>query len=182
MEFEKGEDLQLGTAILWLLAVIIASLFMLAAMFTTLVPVLPGGALLVIPGALIYGWMVDFEPFTMAFWIGQAVLVVVNMLSDNVAQILGIKKMGGSKAGMIGGTIGMFVLPMLISFLGPLALIFGPLLGAIIGAMAGEMYMRRKSNEVVKVGFGSALSFLAGTFFKVILVGIQIAWFYIAIF
>lgn len=165
-----------------ILGVIIASLFMLGALFTTLVPVLPGGALLVIPGALIYGWIVDFSPFSVAFWIGQAVLIIVNMLSDNVAQVFGIKKMGGSKAGMIGGTIGMFVLPLVISPLGPLALIFGPLLGAVIGAMVGELYMRRKRDEVIKVGLGSALSFLAGTFFKVLLVGVQIVWFYIAIF
>ncbi|ASS75338.1 hypothetical protein CIG75_10275 [Tumebacillus algifaecis] len=167
---------------LQILAVLIATLFMLAALFTTLVPIFPGGALLVIPGALIYGWIVDFSDLSWGFWLGQSVLIIVGMISDNVAQILGIKKMGGSKAGMIGGTIGMFVLPFLISFLGPLALIFGPLLGAIVGAMLGEMYMRRKRDEVIKVGFGSALSFLAGTFLKVLLVGIQIAWFYMAIF
>jgi uncharacterized protein YqgC (DUF456 family) len=167
---------------LFVLGVIAASLFMLGALFTTLVPVFPGGALLVIPGALLYGWIVDFSPFSTAFWIGQAVLIAVNMLSDNVAQLLGIKKMGGSKAGMIGGTVGMFALPLLISPLGPIALIFGPLIGAVVGAMAGEMYIRRTRDEVVKVGFGSALSFLAGTFFKVVLVCVQIAWFYMAIF
>lgn len=162
-------------------AVILASLFMLAALFFTVVPILPG-TLFVIPGFLIYGWMVGWDHFSMAFWIGQIVLIIVNFLSDNVAQIFGIKKMGGSKAGMIGGSLGMFILPFVISPLGPLAVILGPLLGAVIGAMIGELLMRRKSNEVVKVGWGSLLSFLAGTFFKILLVGIQIVWFYMAIF
>jgi uncharacterized protein YqgC (DUF456 family) len=162
-------------------AIIVASLFMMAALFFTVVPILPG-TVLVIPGFLIYGWMVDWDHFSLAFWIGQIVLIIVNFLSDNIAQIFGIKKMGGSKAGMIGGSLGMFILPLLISPLGPLAIIFGPLLGAVLGAMIGELMMRRKTNEVVKVGYGSLLSFLAGTFFKVLLVGIQIVWFYMAIF
>jgi len=160
---------------------IIASLFMLLALFFTVVPVLPG-AIFVFPAILVYGWMVSFEPFGMVFWIGQIVLTLINFAADNVAQVLGIKKMGGSKAGMIGGTIGMFVFPFLIGFLGPIALILGPLLGAVFGAMIGEVYMRRQSNEVVRVGWGSALSFVAGMLFKMVLVTIQIAWFYIVIF
>lgn len=162
-------------------AIIIASVFMMAALFFTVVPILPG-TLFVLPGFLIYGWMVGWDHFTWVFWVGQSVLIIVNFLSDNIAQIFGIKKMGGSKAGMIGGSLGMFILPLLISPLGPLAIVFGPLLGAVLGAMVGELLMRRKTHEVVKVGWGSLLSFLAGTFFKVLLVGIQIVWFYMAIF
>ena len=161
-------------------AIIVASLFMLAAILFTIVPIIPG-TIFVIPGILLYGWITDFESFSGLFWTGQIILMVINFLSDNIAQIFGIKKMGGSKAGMIGGTIGMFVLPFLISPLGPLAIIFGPLIGAVIGAMLGEMYMRRRTDEVVKVGWGSALSFLAGTFLKLVLVGIQVTWFYMAI-
>ncbi|KEO83480.1 DUF456 domain-containing protein [Tumebacillus flagellatus] len=162
-------------------ATLIATAFLLAAMFFTVVPILPG-TLFTIPAFLIYGLMAGWDHFSIWFWIGQIVLMVVNFLSDNVAQIFGIKKMGGSKAGMIGGSVGMFVLPLVISPLGPLAVIFGPLLGAVIGAMVGEMLMRRKSNEVMKVGWGSLLSFLAGTVFKILLVGVQIIWFYLAIF
>ncbi|PWK15645.1 DUF456 domain-containing protein [Tumebacillus permanentifrigoris] len=162
-------------------AIILASLFMMAALFFTVVPILPG-TLFVIPGFLIYGWMVDWDHFSWVFWVGQILLIIVNFLSDNVAQIFGVKKMGGSKGGMIGGSLGMFILPLVISPLGPLAILFGPLLGAVLGAMVGEMLMRRKSHEVVKVGWGSLLSFLAGTVFKVLLVGIQIVWFYLAIF
>ncbi|MBL0388632.1 DUF456 domain-containing protein [Tumebacillus sp. ITR2] len=160
---------------------IISSLLLFAALFFTVVPIIPG-TIFTIPAFLIFGWMSGWDDFSVVFWIGQSVLIVVNFISDNVAQIFGIKKMGGSKAGMIGGSLGMFILPFVISPLGPLAVIFGPLLGAVIGAMIGEMLMRRKTNEVMKVGWGSLLSFLAGTVFKILLVGIQIVWFYIAIF
>ncbi|MGB8956805.1 MAG: DUF456 family protein [Tumebacillaceae bacterium] len=163
-----------------IIAICVASLFMLAAVLFTIVPILPG-TIFVIPGILLFGMIASFEPFSALFWVGQVVLMLINFLSDNIAQIFGIKKMGGSKAGMIGGTIGMFVLPFFLAPLGPLAIIFGPLLGAVIGAMIGEMLMRRRTGEVVKVGWGSALSFFAGTFLKLILVGIQVSWFYMAI-
>jgi uncharacterized protein YqgC (DUF456 family) len=160
------------------MALIVASLAMFAAVLSTLIPLLPGGALFVLVGALLYGWIEDFSAFTTVFWVGQVALVLANMLSDNVAQLFGIKKMGGSKAGMIGATLGMFVIPILIAPLGLIAVVFGPLVGAVVGAMLGEIYMRRKSGEVVKVGWGSALSFLAGTFFKLVLVAVQVIWFY----
>lgn len=163
-----------------IIAICVASLFMLAAVLFTIVPILPG-TIFVIPGILLYGLIAGFEPFSALFWVGQVVLMVINFLSDNIAQIFGIKKMGGSKAGMIGGTIGMFVLPFFLAALGPLAIIFGPLVGAVVGAMIGETLMRRRTGEVVKVGWGSALSFFAGTFLKLILVGIQVIWFYMAI-
>lgn len=163
-----------------IIAICVASLFMLAAVIFTIVPILPG-TVFVIPGILLYGVIASFEPFSTLFWVGQVVLILFNFLSDNIAQMFGIKKMGGSKAGMIGATIGMFILPFLLAPLGPLAIIFGPLLGAVIGAVVGEMLMRRRAKEVVKVGWGSALSFFAGTFLKLILVGIQVIWFYMVI-
>jgi len=169
------------STVLEIVAIVIASLFMLGAVAFTVVPILPG-TLFVIPAILAYGWIVSFDPFGTWFWVGQIVLVLVNFVSDNVAQLLGVKKMGGSKAGMIGGTIGMFALPFFIGFLGPLAIIFGPLIGAVVGAMIGEMMMRRRRDEVLKVGWGSMLSFLAGTVFKLVLVGIQVVWFYMVIF
>jgi uncharacterized protein len=169
------------SAVLEITAIVIASLFMLAAIGFTLVPILPG-TLFVLPAVLVYGLMVDFSPFGMWFWIGQILLTVLNFVSDNIAQFFGIKKMGGSKAGMIGGMVGMFVMPLAIAPLGPLAIILGPLLGAVAGAMVGEMLVRRSKEEVLRVGWGSALSFLAGTFFKLLLVVIQIVWFYLAIF
>jgi uncharacterized protein YqgC (DUF456 family) len=164
-----------------ILAVVISSLFLLAAVGFTVVPILPG-TLFLFPAILAYGFLEDFTPFTTWFWIGQILLTLIYLVSDNIAQLLGIKKMGGSKSGMIGGTIGMFVLPLLISPFGLLALFLGPLLGAVAGAMVGEMIARRQSDEIIRVGWGSALSFLAGTFFKFVLVMIQVVWFYIAIF
>lgn len=164
-----------------ILAIIISSLFMIAALGFTLIPILPG-AMFVIPGILVYGWIDNFHPFSKLFWVGQILITVIIFLTDNIAQAFGMKKMGGSKAGIWGGTIGMFVIPMLISPLGPIAIIFGPLIGAVIGAMVGELFMNRPSHEILRVGFGAALSFLGGTFFKFLLVAVQVVWFYTRIF
>ncbi|MGZ4123223.1 MAG: DUF456 domain-containing protein [Tumebacillaceae bacterium] len=163
------------------IAIIVASLFMLAAIGFTIVPILPGTVFL-FPGILAYGLIKSFSPFDKWFWIGEIVLSVIIFVADNVAQMFGIKKMGGSKAGLWGGTIGMFVIPLLISPLGPIAVIFGPLIGAVAGAMIGELIARRTSKEIMRVGWGATLSFLGGTFFKLVLVVVQVVWFYKRIF
>jgi uncharacterized protein YqgC (DUF456 family) len=180
MDIPQRSDVILSIA-MTVLAIILASLFMLGAIGFTIVPILPG-TLLVFPGIVAYGLIKSFSPFDKWFWIGEIVLTVIIFVADNVAQVFGIKKMGGSKAGLWGGTIGMFVIPLIISPLGPIAVIFGPLIGAVAGAMIGELFARRTSTEILKVGFGATLSFLGGTFFKVILVLVQVVWFYKKIF
>lgn len=162
-------------------AIALSTVFVLGAIAFTLVPIFPG-TLLMIPAVLGYGLLINFHPFSTSFYIGEGVLMLIIFLVDNIAQMFGLKKMGGSKAGIWGGTIGMFVIPLLISPLGLIAIIFGPLIGAVVGAMVGEMLVRRTGKEVLKVGLGAALSFMGGVFFKFILVLVQVIWFYKVIF
>jgi uncharacterized protein len=180
MNIPQRSDVILSIA-LTTMAIIAASVFMLAAIGFTVVPILPG-TLFIFLGILAYGLIKSFAPFDKWFWIGEIVLTVIIFAADNVAQVFGIKKMGGSKAGLWGGTIGMFVIPLIISPLGPIAVIFGPLIGAVAGAMIGELLARRSSKEIMRVGLGATLSFLGGTFFKLILVLVQVVWFYKKIF
>ena len=77
------------------------------------------------------------------------------------------KKFGGTKAGSIGATVGTIV----GIFLGPIGLILGPFAGAVIGEMMGKQL---KFEEALKVGFGSMLSFLVGTLFKLIVGGFML--------
>ena len=69
-----------------------------------------------------------FEPFGWFFWIIQGLFIVLLFVADYIANMIGIKKYGGSKAGIWGSTIGLLVGPFVIPFLG---ILIGPFIGAI---------------------------------------------------
>jgi hypothetical protein len=50
-------------------------------------------------------------------------------------------------------------------FIGPIGIIIGPFIGAVIG----EMIKGRKSDEAFRAGFGSFIGFVAGTLMKIVL-------------
>jgi uncharacterized protein YqgC (DUF456 family) len=91
-------------------------------------------------------------------WITLAVAMAITLL-DFVIPILGAKSLGGSKKGIWGATIGLFV----GLFFGPLGLVFGPL----IGAFSGEL-MHNPTNKKIafKAAFGSFVGFLFSTGIK----------------
>ena len=73
---------------------------------------------------------------------------------------------GGSKAGIIGATIGVFV----GMFMGPMGIILGPFVGAVAGEMLNQ---RLVFSDALKVGFGSLLSFIVGSGMKLIITGMM---------
>jgi uncharacterized protein YqgC (DUF456 family) len=77
------------------------------------------------------------------------------------------KKFGGTKAGSIGATIGTIV----GIFLGPIGLLLGPFAGAVIGEMSAK---KLEFREALKVGFGSMMSFVVGTAFKLVAGGFML--------
>jgi len=60
------------------------------------------------------------------------VAVSVGIL-DYIIPILGVKKLGGSRSGQIGTTVGLIVA---LVILGPIGIIVGPFLGALLGEMS----------------------------------------------
>lgn len=131
---------------------------MLTGIIGCLLPLLPGPPLSYI-GLLIMQLRTD-PPFTTKFlliWAGITVLVTV---LDYVIPIYGTKRFGGTKFGVWGCTIGLFV-----GFLfPPLGLIFGPFVGALLGELIGNA----NADHALKAAMGSFLGFLFGTLLKLI--------------
>lgn len=75
------------------------------------------------------------------------------------------KVFGGSKAGITGATIGVLIGALVM---GPIGIITGPFVGAVVGEMINE---RRPLDKALVVGFGSLLSFFVGTGIKLIAAG-----------
>ncbi|TWE06458.1 hypothetical protein FB550_102480 [Neobacillus bataviensis] len=157
-------------AVYW---IIISILFVVA--FVGLVyPIIPS-VLFLLAGFLLYGVFFSFQPFSWLFWLIQGLFVVLLFAADYVANLIGIKKYGGSKAGVWGSTIGIIAGPFVIP-------IFGILIGPFIGAIVAELIVNKRSlSESVKVGVGSVIGFISSVITKTIIQVIMIGYFFMVI-
>lgn len=78
---------------------------------------------------------------------------------DLIIPILGLKKLGGSKKGLIGSTIGLFLGLFLA---GPLGL----LIGSFFGAISGEYVNNNSLKKSIKPAMGTFIGMAVGTTIK----------------
>ena len=109
------------------------------------------------------------------FWVIEILFILLLFGADTLSNLFGVKKFGGSKAGMWGSTVGLLVGPFIIPFAG---IILGPFLGAVIGEL---IVSKRTIVEAVKSGIGSVVGFLTSVVTKGTLQVIMIIIFFIAI-
>jgi len=105
---------------------------------------------------------VDFSWQMLLVW--GIVTVVVSVL-DYVVPAWGTKQFGGTRYGVWGSTIGVFV----GLFAGPWGVILGPLVGAVIGELLGG----KAAAEAIRAGWGSFIGLLFGTILKLICCGLM---------
>lgn len=139
--------------------VILSGIFMLLGIAGSFLPVLPGPITSWI-GLLILH-LTDAVPLNWTFLIITLIIAIGIWVLDYIIPAMGTKKFGGSKAGMIGTTVGLIaglILPI------PGGIIIGPFVGALIG----ELINNADSQTAIKAAFGSFLGFLTSTFIKFI--------------
>lgn len=142
---------------------IVVCLCILTGIIGCIVPGLPGT-----PIAYAGLWIaqatekVDFTWQTLLLW--GIVTIVVSVL-DYVVPAWGTKQFGGTKWGVWGSTIGVFV----GLFFGAVGVIIGPLAGAVIGELIGGKEM----TQALKAGWGSFIGLLFGTIIKLICCGLM---------
>lgn len=125
-----------------------------------IVPALPGTILSY--AALLCAYFTSWSQMGgAALWIWLAVCVAVS-LADYFLPAWMTKRFGGSRAGSIGATVGIFVGFFLLP---PVGIILGPFLGAVVGELIND---RRDFAKALVVGCGSFLSFIVGTGLKLI--------------
>ncbi len=139
----------------WLIILFLLFLAFLGFIF----PLLPG-ALFLVAAFLCYGLFFTFEPLNASFWLVVAFSVLLLFLADYLANALGVKKFGGSKAAILGSTAGLLLGPFIIPFAG---IVIGPFLGAVIAEVA---ISKKPWEEALKVGAGSAVSLIGSVLFK----------------
>ncbi len=153
------------------LLIIFSVLLIAGGIIFSILPPLPGPVLTYC--AMICTHAVSEETtFSTTSFVIWGIIGVIITVADYVLPVAATKKFGGTKAGVIGGMIGMvagILLPI------PFGIILGPLFGAIIG----DLYGGNRIRSAFKSGFGSFLGFVLATSLKLlysIILGGVIAW------
>ena len=142
---------------------VIAFVFILIGFIGCIVPGLPGT-----PIAYAGLWIAqasDRVDFSWQFLLIWGIVVVVISVLDYLVPAWGTKHYGGTKWGVWGSTIGVFV----GLFFGAIGVILGPLVGAIIG----ELLAGKELQAALKAGWGSFVGILFGTILKLIACGLM---------
>lgn len=122
-------------------------------------PIIPS-VLFILLGFILYGLFFTFGDFTWFFWTVQILFIVLLFGADYAANLFGVKRFGGSKAGIWGSTIGLLVGPFIIPVIG---ILIGPLAGAVIGELVVN---RTPFKKALKIGFGSLIGFITSVITK----------------
>ena len=151
-----------------ILLLLLAALLVIAGIAGLMLPAMPGAPLL-FGGLVVAAWAEDFAyvgPVTLGVF---AFLALLTYVIDIVAGLLGAKRFDASREAMVGAGIGALV----GIFFGIPGILFGP----FVGAVAGELYNRRKLSEAGWSGLGATVGLLAGTALKLTLAFAMIGWF-----
>lgn len=138
---------------------ILGLVFMVVGILGSFLPVLPGPPISWL-GLLLLHFT---KAVTLSWWFLGATLAIALFIvaMDYIIPAMGTKKFGGTRAGMIGTTIGLLV-ALFFPIFGPLGIIIWP----FIGALVGELMNKADKKTATKAAFGSFLGFLTGTFLK----------------
>jgi uncharacterized protein len=155
-----------------LLLLIVSLLLCLIGIIGSFLPIIPGpltswlGILLLnLTSAVEFNLNFVLITFTVAVSVG---------ILDYIIPILGVKKLGGSRSGQIGTTVGLIVA---LIILGPIGIIIGPFMGALLG----EMSTNKSIQDSLKPAFGSFIGVIAGSVIK-FLISLSFLFFYFDIF
>ncbi|WP_299339038.1 DUF456 domain-containing protein [uncultured Psychroserpens sp.] len=153
--------------------VILAAFFMILGIIGSFLPVLPG-PLTSWVGLLIFH-LADVVPMNWTFLIITFVFALGIWILDYIIPAMGTKRFGGTKAGMIGTSVGLIV-----GLLSPIP--GGIIIGPFFGALIGELLNKTEFDKALKAAFGSFLGFIASTFIKFIVAMVFLGFFIVKFF
>jgi uncharacterized protein YqgC (DUF456 family) len=143
---------------LLMLAWICAIVLIIVGFAGTVLPAVPG-VVAIFLGMLLAAWIEHFERIGWPALLLLAALMLLGLIIDIIAAIIGARRVGASREAVIGslagGLVGLFFgLP-------------GFILGPFIGAVAGEYLHRRHAGQALRVGIGTWIGLAVGTLARV---------------
>ncbi|MDA0774324.1 MAG: DUF456 domain-containing protein [Bacteroidetes bacterium] len=136
----------------------VSFLFILLGLAGSFLPILPGPLTSWIGLFLLHKTEAIEE--NSSFLVLTFVIALGIFVLDYIIPILGTKKFGGSKKGMLGATIGVLIG---LLFLGPFGVLIGPFVGAYIGELVQDPQNKKTA---LRTALGSVIGFLTGVFLK----------------
>lgn len=155
------------------LLILLAGIFIFIGLVGCILPIIPGPPLSFVGLLILEG--TDKVDFTGNFLLLMFILAVAATVLDYIIPVWGTKKFGGTKAGVIGSTLGLIAG---VIFFPPLGIIIGPFVGAVLG----EMLQKDDFNQAIKSGIGSFVGFLLGTGVKLIVSSVMMYYFFKEVF
>lgn len=142
-----------------LVLVILGFCLMILGLVGSFLPVLPG-PLTGWVGLLVL-YLTKAIPMNWTFLGITLAIAILIWVLDYIIPAMGTKKLGGSRYGVIGTTLGLLIGLFFIPVPG------GFIIGAFLGALLGEMlYDSQDKKRAVKAAFGSFLGFLFSSTLK----------------
>ena len=155
-------------------ALVIAIILFVLGFLGTFLPVLPG-AILIYGGMLLYGILTGFANLDAAFFIIQALILIIIFAIDFLAAAIGANKFNGSKRAVWGAVIGTLIG---LIFMGPPGII----IGAFFGAVLAELIKNPDLRQAAQVGLGTLIGFIGGTVLKFMIEIIMVIYFFVKAF
>ena len=155
-----------------IILLILGIILCMAGIVGSFIPIIPGPITSWV-GIIILN-LTSAVDFNFYFVIITLIIAVIISALDYIIPIVGVKKLGGSKGGLIGASIGLAIGFII---LGPLGIIFGP----FVGAVTGEIINKKNLNQSIKPALGSLLGILIGSGIKFCLSMVYL-FFYLTIF
>lgn len=133
-------------------------LVMLVGVAGSVLPAIPGPPLVL---AAAVGHKLIFGPAgaSVTALLVMGLLMLLSLAFDFAASLIGARRLGATWRGVTGAAAGAVA----GLFLGPVALVVGPFVGAVLGELLGG----REFKEAGRAGVGAVLGFLAGALGKV---------------
>ena len=155
-----------------IILLIIGLLLCLIGIVGSFLPIIPGPVtswlgILLLNLTSVVEFNLNFVLITLTVAISVGIL-------DYLIPVLGVKKLGGTRSGQIGTTLGLIIA---LIILGPIGIIIGPFGGALLG----EMSTKKSFQDSIKPAFGAFVGVIAGSVIK-FLISLSFLFFYFDIF
>ncbi len=153
--------------------IVLATMLIILGLLGCFLPILPGPPLSYL-GLLLLSFT-RWGNIESAILIWMAIIVVLVTILDYILPVWTTKKIGGTKRGVWGATLGLilglFIFP-------PWGIIIGPFVGAFLGEISAD----KDNRKALKSAIGSFIGFLLGTGLKLVVSGIITYYFVVFIF
>ncbi|MBN1153385.1 DUF456 domain-containing protein [candidate division KSB1 bacterium] len=140
------------------LLIIIGFILVIVGIIGCVAPAIPGPPLNYL-AMMLMQYAKQGQAYTTRELVIWAIITIIVTVLDYFIPVFGAKKYGASKLGVWGSIIGLLIG---LFFFPP----FGMFLGALLGAMAGELLIGKKNMAAFKAGWGVFIGTMVGIGFK----------------